>query len=181
MKVLNIYFDSVKLLKPNIISDSRGFFQESYNLKKFQAIGINENFIQDNHSFSKDKHTLRGIHFQSPPMAQAKIVRVLRGSVLDVVVDLRSKSKSFGEWATVELSEDNQHQLYIPEGFGHAFITLSENCHFVYKVSNYYSHEHNCGIKWDDPQINIKWPTTNPILSVQDEKWSSLNDLPEYF
>lgn len=175
MEVINTFFKGeVKVLKPQVFSDNRGFFLESYNEKKFHEIGITNNFIQDNHSFSKDKNTIRAIHFQKEPMAQSKLVRVVKGTALDIIVDLREDSPTYLKFEKVELSEDNFLQVYIPKGFGHGFCTLTDDCHFLYKVDQFYSHEHNAGIIWNDPSIAIDWPTKNPILSEQDKKWICL-------
>lgn len=177
MELIDAFFDEqVKVIKPRVFSDDRGFFQESYNLKNFEKLGIKNNFIQDNHSFSKIKGTIRGLHFQTAPMAQAKVVRVTKGSALDVVVDIRPDSKTFGKYRTVELNENNHLQVMIPVGFAHGFCTLEDDTHFCYKVDEYYSGEHNAGILWNCPEINIEWPTENPILSEQDLNWKKLSE-----
>ena len=168
------FIGAVKVLKPKIFGDNRGFFQESYNEKTFHNLGIMENFIQDNHSFSKECGTLRGLHFQTQPMSQSKIIRVSQGRAMDVIVDIRVGSPTYKEHFSIELNENNQLQIYIPKGFAHGFCTLSDDCHFIYKVDEYYSVEHNCGIQWNDPELGIQWPFDNPTLSTQDENWKPL-------
>jgi len=144
-------------IEQNCYYDDRGFFSESYNKNIFdQQIG-ETNFVQDNHSFSK-QGVLRGIHYQKKPFQQGKLVRVIQGTVFDVAVDLRKNSKFFGKWIAVILSEEKKNQLWIPEGFGHAFLTLSETAHFVYKTTNFYDKSSEVTISWDDPDIDIKWP-----------------------
>lgn len=155
------------VITPRIFSDDRGFFLESYKESDFKTNDIKEEFIQDNHSFSK-KGVLRGIHYQLPPKAQGKLIRVIKGAVLDIAVDLRKSSKTFLKWASVELSEENHKMFYIPPGFGHAFLTLTDNVHFAYKCTNEYSQEHDAGIIWNDKNININWPIKNPLLSEKD-------------
>ena len=177
MKGIETDFPEVKLIVPQVFQDNRGFFQESFNLKRMQENGLNYNFVQDNHSFSVQKYTIRALHFQKAPMAQAKLVRVIKGAVLDVVVDIRRESKSFGKFITFELSDQNHHQVLIPRGFAHGFCTLVEDCHVIYKVDEYYSPEHNQGIIWNDRTIKIPWPTANPVLSKQDEKWQTFHEV----
>ena len=175
MEVIKAFFEgAVKVVKPQVFSDNRGFFQESYTKNKFHKIGIEADFIQDNHSFSREKGTVRGLHFQKDPMAQAKLVRVLRGSAMDFFVDIRPGSKTFGQYEQLEILAENKLQIFIPRGFAHGFYTLTDDCDFCYKVDQYYSHENNAGLIWNDPDINIKWPTNNPILSDQDSKWGRL-------
>ncbi|MEK6623772.1 MAG: dTDP-4-dehydrorhamnose 3,5-epimerase [Bdellovibrionota bacterium] len=177
MKVIATDFPEIKVIVPQVFQDNRGFFQESFNLRRMQESGLNYQFVQDNHSFSVQKYTIRALHFQTHPMAQAKLVRVVKGSVLDVVVDIRRESKNFGKFITFELSDQNHYQILIPKGFAHGFCTLMEDCHVIYKVDEYYSPAHNQGIIWNDPTINIPWPTTNPVLSKQDEKWQMLHEV----
>ncbi len=177
MKVVELDFPEVKLITPQVFQDNRGFFQESFNYKRMKEHGLDFQFVQDNHSFSVEKGTIRALHFQTHPMQQSKLVRVVKGSVLDVVVDIRKESKNFGRFITVELSDQNHHQILIPKGFAHGFCTLEANCHVIYKVDEYYSPTHNQGIIWNDPTINILWPTKNPVLSKQDEKWPTLREV----
>jgi len=145
------------ILKPKIFEDERGYFFESYNNISFQeSTGLEINFVQDNESKS-NFGTLRGLHFQKPPFAQSKLVRVIKGRILDVVIDLRADSNTYGQHFSIELTEENKTQLFVPRGFGHGFLVLSEVAVFSYKVDNYYSSAHDSGIKWDDPDFNIDW------------------------
>lgn len=161
--------DGVFLIKPKVFGDKRGFFLESYSEKEFLVAGIDVRFVQDNHSFSTEKGVLRGLHFQDPPFAQAKLVRVVNGSVLDVVVDLRKDSSTFGQWESFELSAENFQMLFIPRGMAHGFCVLAENTHFLYKTDNYYNVECDKGISWSDPDLNIIWPVKDPIISEKDQ------------
>lgn len=161
--------DGVFLVTPKVFGDQRGFFLESYSQKEFLASGIEVNFVQDNHSFSPEKGVLRGLHFQKPPFSQAKLVRVVKGKVLDVVVDLRKDSLTLGRWESFELSEDNFFSVFIPKGMAHGFCVLEENTHFLYKTDNYYSAESDGGILWNDQDLKIQWPIENPILSEKDQ------------
>ncbi len=165
----------VILIEPKMLSDSRGFFAETYKKSEFFKNGIKENFVQDNWSHSM-KGTLRGLHFQKPPQAQAKLVMVLRGEVFDAAVDLRKNSPTFGRWVGVTLTESQAQLLYIPVGFAHGFCVLSDEADFVYKVSNEYSLELDSGIFWNDPAIGIDWPLTNPLLSEKDKALPLLKD-----
>ena len=175
MKITRLKIPEVILIKPNIFEDTRGFFYESYNSQKFfSKTGIDAHFVQDNHSKSV-YGVLRGLHYQIPPAAQGKLVRVISGEVLDVAVDLRRDSPSFGKWVSALLSAENKNQLWIPSGFAHAFLTLSQEAEFLYKTTNYYSKEHERCIMWNDPTINIKWPIVESIsLSEKDKKGLSL-------
>ena len=167
----------VILVKPKVFGDNRGFFMESYKKSEFFANGIYVEFNQDNHSRSS-KGVLRGLHYQLPPFAQAKLVRCIVGEVFDVAVDIRTMSPTFGHWVGVRLSAENKRQLWIPEGFAHGFLTLSENAEFAYKTTNFYCKEAEAGIIWNDPQINIKWPENNMefILSTKDVILPCLTD-----
>lgn len=158
------------LIKPRVFEDQRGFFLESYSEKVFKSIGVNAKFIQDNHSMSASKGVLRGLHFQLPPYAQTKLVRVTAGAVYDVIVDLRKNSQTFGQWEGFILSRVNALQLFVPQGFAHGFCTLEENTEFMYKVDNYYAPDYDSGILWNDPDLNINWPTDTPILSDKDKR-----------
>ena len=173
----------VKLIIPKTLPDSRGLFCEVYNQHDFVAAGICVDFVQDNHSTSIHKDTIRGLHFQRPPFAQAKLVRAVRGRIFDVAVDIRRSSPTFGHHVAVELSAENWHQLFIPVGFAHGFCTLEPNCEVVYKVSNYWSREHDCGINWGDPKVAIPWPLTGaePRLSDRDAALPKLSELPDLF
>jgi len=169
----------VKVLSPEVHEDSRGFFMESYNRRQLAELGIDYDFVQDNHSRSS-RGVLRGLHYQLGH-AQAKLVRVTRGRVFDVVVDIRRGSPSFGRWTGIELSEDNRLQLFAPEGFAHGFLVLSDVADFQYKCSDYYSGRDERGLPWDDPAIGIEWPveSAEPILSDRDRGWVTLSEMPE--
>lgn len=146
-----------------------------------EEAGLFYNFVQDNHSLSTVKGTLRGIHFQKGNKAQAKLVRCVRGAVLDVAVDLRHDSPTYKQWVSVELSAENKKQLMIPRGFGHGFVTLTDEVEFLYKADNYYAPEADGGIRWNDPEIGVEWGINNPILSAKDEKNPFLSELGEVF
>ncbi len=173
----------LKLITPKRICDDRGFFCETHNAQTWEKAGLFYNFVQDNHSHSRDIGTLRGLHFQSPPFAQDKLVRVLRGRILDVAVDLRRSSPTFKKYYTVELSYENWRQLFIPIGFAHGFITLDPDTEVLYKVTNFYSSKHDHGVAWDDPELNIQWPINNLdiILSQKDQKLPRLAQLENFF
>ncbi len=155
------------LIEPKVFNDDRGFFLESFKYSDFNNYGITSNFLQDNHSYSK-KGVIRGLHFQKNPMPQGKLVRVIKGSVFDVAVDLRKKSPAYLQWAGVELSDHNNKLLWIPEGFAHGFAVTSDEAILLYKCTNEYNQSLDSGIIWNDPQINIKWPFSNPLLSEKD-------------
>tara|TARA_B100000787_G_scaffold47009_1_gene33733 strand:+ start:59 stop:613 length:555 start_codon:yes stop_codon:yes gene_type:complete len=174
----------VLLIEPVIHSDERGYFVETFKQKLLdEALGYKVNFIQDNESKSTSKGVLRGLHFQSPPFSQNKLVRVIKGEVLDVAVDIRRNSPTFGKHVSVELSEKNKKQLFVPRGFAHGFIVLSEGAIFAYKVDAYYSAEHEEGIAYNDKDINIDWRILESeiILSNVDQKYSSLADNKKLF
>lgn len=163
----------VKIIVPKVFGDDRGFFYESFHQADFNAaVGASIDFVQDNHSKSK-QGVLRGIHYQLNPHAQGKLVRVVSGSVYDVAVDLRRSSKTFGKWVGVELSAENQKQLWIPEGFGHAFLTLSDSAEFLYKTTDYYSSASERSIRWDDPQLAITWPKLDVPFSLSEKDLSA--------
>lgn len=163
----------VILIKPKVFNDGRGFFMETYKKPDFERAGIKWEFVQDNHSKSK-YGVLRGLHFQREPYAQAKIVRCIRGVIYDVAVDLRKDSPTFGKWVGIVLSEHNKWQLYIPRGFAHGFVVLSDVAEVVYKVDNVYAPDYEGGIIWNDQDIGIDWPIDNPILSEKDKNWPTL-------
>ena len=167
------------IIQPRVFKDSRGFFMESYKKSEFISAGVSEEFVQDNHSFSS-KGVLRGIHFQSEPYAQGKLVRVITGAVWDVAVDLRKESLSFGEWFCLELNEENGTMLYLPPGFGHGFLTLKDNTHFLYKCTTEYEPASDGGVRWDDQDMAIEWPLEpwqKPVISEKDEKLLFLRNL----
>ncbi|NIQ00038.1 MAG: dTDP-4-dehydrorhamnose 3,5-epimerase, partial [Nitrospinaceae bacterium] len=168
MKVTRTELSGVVVIEPEIHSDDRGSFYESYVKRKYVEAGIVDDFVQDNHSVSK-KNVLRGLHYQVQP-GQAKLVRVTRGEVFDVAVDIRKDSPTFGKWVGIRLSEKNRKQMYVPIGFAHGFCVLSEMAEFLYKCSDYYSAAGDRGIIWNDPDIGIEWPIQNPILSEKDQK-----------
>ena len=176
MKVTPTKIIDVLIVEPDIFQDDRGWFFESYNKEKLNAFGININFVQDNHSFSTKKGTLRGLHFQNNPNAQSKLVRCTKGVVLDVAVDLRKDSSTYKQWISVELSEDNKKQLFIPKGFAHGFITLTDNVEFEYIVDNYYNKESEGSINFNDKEIGINWGNDNPILIDKDLNAPFLKD-----
>ena len=180
MQFKELKLDGLVLITPKIFEDERGFFLESYNQKVFAENNIKVNFVQDNHSFSY-KGVLRGLHFQTEPHAQDKLIRVITGKVWDVAVDIRKDSKTFSQWEAVELSAENKKILFIPKGFAHGFLTLSDTADFLYKVSNFYSARHDRGIIWDDPDIGINWPIQKPILSEKDQKYPKLKALKNCF
>jgi dTDP-4-dehydrorhamnose 3,5-epimerase len=180
---MNISATSIKdllILHPSVFEDDRGYFFESYNENEFNKNGIQTIFVQDNQSLSH-KGVLRGLHFQSPPFAQAKLVRVLKGSVLDVAVDIRKKSETFGKYFSIELNERNKTMLYIPEGFAHGFVTLENQTIFSYKCSNYYNKESERCLLWNDKTLSINWNIKNPIISKKDELGVSFSELTTLF
>ena len=154
---------------------------ESWNKKKMEELGLYYDFVQDNHSKSSVKGTLRGIHFQKGDKAQAKLIRCIRGAVLDVAVDLRHDSSTYKQWVAVELSEDNKKQLLIPRGLGHGFVTLTDDTHILYKADNYYAPEADGGIRWNDPDIGVEWGVEKPVLSEKDKKHPLLWEVRELF
>ena len=168
MKRIDTKLPGVYIVEPQVFGDHRGYFMETYSTKTFADIGITNEFVQDNQSFTAQKGTLRGIHFQNAPMDQAKLVRVTKGAVLDVAVDLRKGSPTYKQWVGVELSAENKRMLFIPRGFGHGFVTLTDDVEFCYKVDNLYSKECDRGIRFDDPEIGVDWGVTEPVLSAKD-------------
>ncbi len=176
MKKIETKLPGVFIVEPQVFGDHRGWFMESWSKKKLDDLGINVDFVQDNQSYTANKGTLRGIHFQQYPMAQSKLVRVVRGSVLDVAVDLRKNSPTYKQWVAVVLSADNKRQLFIPQGFGHAFLTLTDNVEFLYKCDNLYSKECDRSIRFDDPELSIDWGINDPVISDKDASAPFLND-----
>jgi len=163
----------VVLIEPKVFRDDRGFFMESYKRSEFVDFGIDEMFVQDNHSRSR-RGVLRGLHYQNPPRAQAKLVRVIDGEIFDVAVDIRKGSPTYGRWVGVYLSDENMRMLYIPVGFAHGFLALSDVAEVLYKTSDEYSPEHEAGIVWNDPEVGIDWPVEEPVLSPRDCRWPGL-------
>lgn len=181
MKLTKTKLEGVVILEPTVFGDNRGFFMESWSKQKLEEFGLHYEFVQDNHSKSTVKGTLRGIHFQKGDKAQAKLVRCVKGAVLDVAVDLRHDSPTYKQWVAVELSEENKKQLLIPRGFGHGFVTLTDDVEFLYKADNYYAPEADGGIRWNDPEIDVEWGVGNPILSAKDEKNPLLSEVEPVF
>lgn len=177
MNLISTAIPDVKIFEPKVFGDERGFFFESFNQKLFEeSIGHPVIFVQDNHSKSA-KGVLRGLHYQLPPMAQGKLVRVVQGEVFDVAVDIRKSSPTFGHWVGVTLSAENKRQLWIPEGFAHGFLTLSNSAEFLYKTTNYYSPANEGSILWNDPSLAIIWPQECEILtSAKDAIAKTIND-----
>jgi len=169
------------LYAPKVFKDERGFFMESYNQAAFEAQGLDVAFIQDNHALSRSKGVLRGLHFQNPPKAQTKLVRVTRGEALDVVVDLRKGSPTFGQWKSFTLTESNFLQLLVPKGFAHGYLTLTPDVEFLYKVDELYAPDHDRGILWNDPDLAVEWGVADPILSPKDARLGRLRDFESPF
>lgn len=169
MEIVETGIKDLVIIKPNVFEDDRGYFFESYNKIKFLEKGIDVNFVQDNESRSM-KNVLRGLHFQKPPFTQGKLVRVMRGSVLDVAVDLRKNSPTYGKWASIVLSDKNKWMYWVPAGFAHGFLTLEDNTVFFYKCTNIYNKDSEGSLLWNDPDLNIDWgKEVNPILSGKDK------------
>ena len=174
----------VRLIVPKRHGDARGWFTETYNRETFSTLGIACNFVQDNHSLSVPAFTLRGLHFQEPPRGQDKLVRCIRGRIFDVAVDVRRGSPTYGKWVSAELSAENGHQLFIPIGFAHGFVTLEPDCEVTYKCSDTYAPEQDGGIRWNDPAIGIDWPippSITPKLSTKDKVQPLLADFDSSF
>lgn len=176
MEVIQTELPDVKVLVPRVFGDNRGWFMESWSNRDMEQAGLSFAFLQDNHSFSAQKGTLRGLHFQKYPFAQAKLVRCVRGAILDVAVDIRQGSPYFGKWTAVELSAENKQQLLIPRGFAHGFLTLTDDAEILYKADQYYSPETDRSIAWNDPAIGVAWGITTPILSLKDKTAPLLAD-----
>lgn len=176
MEIVPTHLDGVIIIKPDVFGDHRGFFMETFQGERYGDAGITPVFVQDNLSYSV-KNTLRGLHYQVTK-PQAKLVQVITGEIFDVVVDVRSGSPTFGQWFGVKLSAENRHQLFIPAGFAHGFLVLSESAHFMYKCSHYYDPQDEGGILWSDATIGIDWPTSAPIISDKDARFAALPDIP---
>ncbi len=183
MQSEHLEIPDVKVLTPKKNGDHRGFFSEVYNRKTLAEAGIDITFVQDNHAFSAEKGTVRGLHFQIPPFAQDKLVRVVRGSVFHVAVDLRRGSPTYGQHVSVVLSAEEWNQILVPIGFAHGLMTLEPDTEVIYKVSNYYAPDHDKGLLWNDPALGIEWPVAEDeaILSAKDKVQPRLADLPPYF
>jgi dTDP-4-dehydrorhamnose 3,5-epimerase len=169
MQVISSHFRDVKLLRPARHVDNRGFFSEAYSRRAYAAVGILNEFVQDNHSLSRKKGVVRGLHFQRPPFAQAKLVRVVRGAIFDVVVDIRTGSPTHGCHIATVLSAEDWNQIFIPPGFAHGFCTLHDDTEILYKVDRYYAPAHDCGILWNDPALNIAWPLAESDAELSDK------------
>lgn len=176
MRIVKTKIEGVYIIEPKVYGDNRGWFMESYSRLKFQQQGIEINFVQDNHSLSAKKGTLRGLHFQVNPKPQTKLVRCTRGKILDVAVDIRQGSPTYKQWVAVELSEENKKQILIPKGFAHGFLTLLDDVEVQYKVDEYYAPECDRSIRFDDPEIGVAWGIGKPILSEKDLKAPLLRD-----
>lgn len=179
LEVKSLAIPDIKIITPKKFADPRGFFSETYNKKVFAEAGIILDFVQDNHSFSPNVGTIRGLHYQSHPFAQDKLVRVVSGRILDVAVDIRRSSPTFGLWVAAEISADEWNQILVPIGFAHAICTLEPNTEVIYKVTNFYSAQHDFGIRWNDPDLNIAWPFREDLvfLSEKDSKQPFFKDI----
>jgi dTDP-4-dehydrorhamnose 3,5-epimerase len=175
MEVINLTLPGLKLIKPRVFADNRGFFLESYQEARYREAGIDCPFVQDNHSRS-GKDTLRGLHYQSQP-GQAKLIRVAFGRIFDVAVDIRPDSPTFGKWEGVYLDGEQHHQLFIPVGFAHGFCVVSESADVLYKASNVYNPATECSLAWNDPSVGVAWPSTQPNLSARDQQAESFASL----
>lgn len=180
MKIVDTDIKEVKIIEPDVFGDHRGWFMETYNQEKFMELGITNVFVQDNMSFSAQKGTLRGLHYQRNPYAQAKLVRCTRGTVIDVAVDIRKGSPTYGKWVSCELSAENKRMFFIPRGFAHGFLTLTDDVEFQYKCDNLYNKASEGGIRYDDKEINVTWGALlkgiEPVLSEKDKIAPSLKE-----
>lgn len=185
MKIIDTAIEEVKIIETDVFGDHRGYFTETYNKPKYEALGITNDFVQDNMSFSAQKGTLRGLHWQNPPYAQAKLVSVSKGTVIDVAVDIRAGSPTFGKWTSAELSSVNHRQLYIPRGFAHGFLTLTDDVEFRYKCDNVYNKESEGGMRYDAPEVNVDWGSLlngiEPVLSEKDKVGPTLSESNNQF
>ncbi len=177
-EIIGTPIPDLKIIRPRVFEDARGFFMETYTQSELEPLGVTQMFVQDNHSLSRQTGTLRGLHYQRPPFAQDKLVRVIRGRIWDVAVDIRRGSPTFRRWFGVELSAENKLQLLVPVGFAHGFLTLEADTEVIYKVSEPYSADCDAGIRWDEPEFAIDWPLPDarPVLSAKDEMLPRLAD-----
>jgi dTDP-4-dehydrorhamnose 3,5-epimerase len=180
MQVTKTFIEGLLVIQPTIFNDARGYFYEPYNRKMFAEIGIGEEFVQDNQSFSQ-KGVIRGLHFQNPPHAQAKLLRILQGSIWDVAVDIRKSSPTYGKYFGIELSAENKTIFYVPKGFAHGFLTLEDNTLLLYKCSDFYNKPSEESLIWNDPDVGISWKINNPILSEKDLNGKMLKELKSQF
>jgi dTDP-4-dehydrorhamnose 3,5-epimerase len=176
MKILTCELEGLLIVEPDVYGDPRGFFVETWNARRYRDAGIDATFVQDNFSFSH-RGTLRGLHFQNP-LAQGKLVSVWQGEVFDVAVDLRRRSRTFGQWHGLALTSENKRQFWVPPGFAHGFAVISETALFHYKCTEIYSPQNELGFRWDDPEVGIKWPVAAPTLSQRDARAPLLKELP---
>jgi dTDP-4-dehydrorhamnose 3,5-epimerase len=183
VNVIETEIPDIKILSPERFGDHRGFFSETYNRRALAEAGLELDFVQDNDSVSAERGTVRGLHFQIPPFAQHKLVRVVRGAILDVAVDLRRGSPTRGRHVAVQISAEEWNQVFVPAGFAHGFCTLKPDTHIVYKVTSHYSPQHDKGLLWSDPALGIQWPVSaaEAVLSQRDTQWPRLAELPDYF
>jgi dTDP-4-dehydrorhamnose 3,5-epimerase len=176
MNMIETELKGVYIIEPEAFGDNRGWFMETYSKLKFEKLGINIEFVQDNHSYSSQKGILRGLHFQNSPKAQTKLICCTRGSILDVAVDIRKGSPNYLKWVSVELSADNHRQLFIPKGFAHGFLTLTDDVEIQYKVDEFYAPEQDRGIRFNDPDIGVNWGIETPVMSQKDMSSPLLKD-----
>ncbi|MBK3732885.1 dTDP-4-dehydrorhamnose 3,5-epimerase [Azospirillum brasilense] len=183
MDVISLAIPDVKIIRPKKFGDSRGFFSETYSKKAFEAAGLHYDFVQDNQSLSAEVGTVRGLHFQLAPFAQDKLVRVVKGAILDVAVDIRKGSPTYGQHVSAVISAEEWNQILVPIGFAHGFCTLEPDTEVIYKVTNFYSAEHDRGLLWNDPDLGIDWPVAadKALLSDKDRKQPRLADLGDWF
>lgn len=183
MQIVDTEIKDVKILYPKKHEDNRGFFSETYNYKNLENFGIDTNFVQDNHSLSLEKGVIRGLHYQTEPFSQDKLVRAVNGSIFDVAVDLRKNSKTFGQHVSATITSKDWNQILVPKGFAHGFCVLEDNTEIIYKVSNYYAPECDKGILWNDPDLNIDWPITlnSVILSEKDKNQPFFSKIESFF
>lgn len=183
MEILETDIPDVKIIRPKKFGDHRGFFSETYNKKVLAEYGIDLDFVQDNHSLSMEKGVIRGLHYQTPPYAQDKLVRVIRGSILDVAVDIRRDSPTYGKHIKAIISEDDWNQILVPIGFAHGFCTLEPNTEVIYKVTNYYAPDNDAGIYWNDDELGIEWPVSedHAILSDKDKQQPKFSEIKKVF